>query len=59
MNIPAKFGIITIAMEVAEYGGPAVHEKPRRAHFQASKPVSLHAVGRDTVLITKKHYFAS
>jgi hypothetical protein len=38
LNIPAKFGIINTAIEMAEDGGPAAHEKPSRARFQASKP---------------------
>jgi hypothetical protein len=38
LNILAEFGIITIAIEMAEDGGPAAHEKLRRARFQASKP---------------------
>jgi hypothetical protein len=31
LNIPAKFGIIIIALKRAEDEGPAAHEKPRRA----------------------------
>ena len=31
LNIPGKFGIIQTAIEMAEDGGPAAHEKPSRA----------------------------
>jgi hypothetical protein len=38
LNILGEFGIIHTAIEMAEDGGPAAHDKPRRARFQASKP---------------------
>jgi len=40
LNIPAKFGIITIATEMAVDGGLVAHEKPGRA-----RQISLICVG--------------